>query len=112
MNVEERNGFDRLRELTNELDGHHRIACDAADKGDKAALGRAHIAVGRGIRSLQVQFARMAGDGQKADWENNQKTQNSDGMGEGTSDSLRAMHPLMTGDIAGFVARAFPRKAK
>jgi hypothetical protein len=110
MNVEERNGFDRLRELTNELDGHHRSACDAADKGDKAALGRAHIAVGRGIRSLQVQFARMAGDGQKADWENNQKTQNSDGMGEGTSGSPRAAHPLMTGDIGGWAARAFGKK--
>jgi len=29
MNVEERNYCDRLRELTNELEGHHRSAVDA-----------------------------------------------------------------------------------
>jgi hypothetical protein len=54
----------------------------------------------------------MAGDGQKADWENNQKTQNSDGLGEGTSGSPRAMHPLLHGDVAGWVGRAFARKTK
>jgi hypothetical protein len=102
----------RLRELVVEAEGHHRAAVDAADKNDKAALTQSHIRVSRCFRSLHVRFAKIAGDAVLADIDANHKTQNSDGMGEGTSDSPRAVHPLMTGDVAGWVGRAFAGKAK
>jgi hypothetical protein len=102
----------RLRELTEEVAQHHRAACDAAAAGDKAALSSAHIRCGRAIRSMQVEHARWAGDAMQADLDANHKVQTSGGMGEGTSGPPRAMHPLMTGDVAGWVGRAFARKTK
>jgi hypothetical protein len=98
--------LDRLRELVNEAATHHPAAIDAADKGDKAALASAHIRLGRCIRSMQVRFAKMAGDAMQADLDANHKTQNSGGMGEGTSAPERNTPGLLTNDPAEFLKRA------
>jgi hypothetical protein len=107
LNAEESGHLAALRDLVTEAEGHHRAACDAADSGDKAALSSAHIRMGRCIRSMQVRFARMADDGM---------LKNTDmqvaGTEGGTSSPPRAGHPLLHGDIAGWAARAFGRKAK
>jgi hypothetical protein len=103
----------RLRDLTEELSQHHRAACDAHAAGNKADLGSALIRGGRAIRSMQVEHARWAGDAMQADQTATQTVQTSNGTANSDgSENGRGMHPLMTGDIGGFVARVFPRKAK
>jgi hypothetical protein len=103
----------RLRELTEEVAQHHRSACDAAESGNKATLSSALIRCGRAIRSMQVEHARWAGDAMQADQTATQTVQTSNGTAKSDgSENGRGMHPLMTGDIGGFVARVFPRKAK
>ena len=102
----------RCRELTEDLSRHHRSSCDAHAAGNKADLGSALIRCGRAIRSLQLEHARWAGDAMQADQGATSKAQVSNGMSEGTSGSPRSMHPLMTGDVAGWVGRAFARKTK
>jgi hypothetical protein len=100
----------RLRELTDELSQHHRSACDAAAAGDKAALSSAHIRCGRAIRSMQVEHARWAGDAMQADSDANKQIQTSSGTGESDgSANGRGAHPLLHGDIAGWVGRAFAK---
>jgi hypothetical protein len=101
---------ERVRGLVEEIATHHRAACDAADSGNKAALGSAHTRLGRCIRSAQVTFAKMAADAVASDMAKNHETQNSGGMGEGTSSPPRAAHPLLQGDVAGWVGRAFGGK--
>jgi hypothetical protein len=110
LDAEMKGHLDALRDLVTEAEGYHREAIDAADRGNKAALASAHLRVSRCFRSLHVRFARIAGNAMQADSDNVKETQNSGGMGEGTSGSPRAMHPLMTGDIEGWVGRAFGRK--
>jgi hypothetical protein len=100
----------RLRELVTEAEGHHRAAVNAAAEGDKAALSRAHIRVSRCFHSLHVRFAKIAGDAVLADIDANHKVGTSAGNTEGTSSQPRAGHPLLVGDVAGWVGRAFARK--
>jgi hypothetical protein len=103
----------RIRELVGEAESHHRAACDAAAKGDMKTLVQHQIRCSRSFRSLHVRFAQWAADAVKADMDANKQIQTSSGTGESEgSANGRGSHPLMHGDIAGFVARVFPRKAK
>jgi len=98
--------LDRLRELVNEAATHHAAAIDAADKSDKAALASAHIRLGRCIRSMQVRFAKMAGDAMQADLDANHKLGTSAGITEGTSSPERNTPGLLHGDPKVWLERA------
>jgi hypothetical protein len=96
--AEESAHLDRFRGLVNEIDTHHRAACDAHDAGDDKALGREHVALRRCIRSAQVVFTKMADAAVSQDIKNSQQAQTSSGTTPGTSSPPRATPGLMQGD--------------
>jgi hypothetical protein len=55
---------------------------------------------------MQVRFAKIAADAIQADSDANKKTQNSAGMGEGTSSPERNTPGILTGDPEEFLKRA------
>jgi hypothetical protein len=77
------------------------------------ALAQHQIRCSRSFRSLHVRFAQWAADAVKAGMDANKQIQVSDGVGKsGGTENGRGSHPLMHGDIAGWVGRAFARKTK
>jgi hypothetical protein len=103
---------ERIRGLVGEMHDHLKSAVTSHEKGDAKGVASAHTRLGRCLRSADVTFAKMAHDAVLQDIHNSQKTQNSDGVSEGTSSPPRAAHPLMTGDVAGWARRAFGGKTK
>jgi hypothetical protein len=88
---------------------HLAAAGVAHTKGDGRAVAAAHSRCRGALRSAQTAFDAMAKDsttGKNSD----QKIGGLDGPG--TSSPPRAGHPLLHGDVAGWAARAFGKKAK
>jgi hypothetical protein len=106
MNVEERNHFDRLRELVNDADSQVQAASDAHEKGEHRAVTAAHRQLAGTIRSMRRTFDSLGKAGEQADQDNNKKTQNSGGMGEGTSGRGSPLYLRGTAGVADWLARA------
>lgn len=96
----------RLRELNNEAHDHLNSAVDAHQKGDAKGVQRAHTRLNRCLRSVDVEHAKMASDAVQADLDKNHESQNSDGMGEGTSGRGSPLYTQGNAGIPGFLARA------
>ena len=92
MNAEESGHFESLRGLVNDCESAHRSACDAADKGDMAAVNRHHTRLGYAIRSMQTVFANTAKAAVKSDMANSQVAKTSAGV----SDSGGATAPWLS----------------
>ena len=88
---------------------HHRAAVDAHDAADDRAVARAHSSLGRCLDVAERACRALAAEGAAKDIENSQSVQTSAGTSTGTSADGRFSHPLMHGDIAGWLGRAFPR---
>jgi hypothetical protein len=106
LNAEMKGHIDRLRELVNTADGQVQVAADAHSRGEDRALESAHRALGVTIRSMHRTLKSIGESGAQADLDNITKTQNSDGMGEGTSGRGSLLYTQGNAGIAGWLARA------
>ena len=98
-----------IRDFLTEAARHHRAAVDAHDAADGRAVARAHRSLGRCLDVAVRACRALAAEGAAKDIENSQSAQTSAGISSGTSADGRLSHPLMHGDIAGWLGRAFPR---
>ena len=98
-----------IRDHLAEASQHHRAAVDAHDAADDRAVARAHSSLGRCLDVAVRACRALAAEGAAKDIENSQSAQTSAGTSTGTSADGRFSHPLMHGDIAGWLGRAFPR---
>ena len=98
-----------IRDHLAEAAQHHRAAVDAHDAADDRAVARAHRRLGRCLDVAVRACRALAADGATQDAANNSSAQTSAGTSTGTSADGRFSHPLMHGDIAGWLGRAFPR---
>ena len=88
---------------------HHRAAVDAHDGDDDRGVARAHSALRRCLDGAERACRALAAEGAAQDAANTSSAQTSAGTSTGTSADGRFSHPLMHGDIAGWLGRAFPR---
>src|SRR5437764_12254456 len=88
---------------------HHRAAVDAHDAADDRAVARAHRRLGRCLDVAVRACRALANEGAAKDTANTSSAQTSAGISTGTSADGRFSPPLMHGDIAGWLGRAFPR---
>ena len=98
-----------LRDFLTDAARHHRAAVDAHDGDDDRGVARAHSALRRCLDGAERACRALAAEGAAKDIENSQSAQTSAGTSTGTSADGRFSHPLMHGDIAGWLGRAFPR---
>ena len=98
-----------LRDFLMEAARHHRAAVDAHDGDDDRGVARAHSALGRCLDGAERACRVLAAEGAAKDTANTSSAQTSVGTSSGTSADGRLSHPLMHGDIAGWLGRAFPR---
>ena len=70
---------------------------------------RAHSALRRCLDGAERACRALAAEGAAQDAANTSSAQTSAGTSTGTSADGRFSHPLMHGDIAGWLGRAFPR---
>src|SRR2546421_12583089 len=94
-----------LRDFLTEAARHHRAAVDAHDGDDDRGVARAHSALRRCLDGAERACRALPAEGAA----NTSSAQTSDGISTGTSADGRLSHPLMHGDIAGWLGRAFPR---
>ena len=98
-----------LRDFLTEAARHHRAAVDAQDGADDRGVARAHSALRRCLDGAERACRALAAEGAAQDAANTSSAQTSAGTSTGTSADGRFSHPLMHGDIAGWLGRAFPR---
>src|SRR5438105_220670 len=98
-----------IRDHLAEAAQHHRAAVDAHDAADDRAVARAHSSLGRCLDVAVRACRALAADGATQDAANNSSAQTSAGTSTGTSADGRFSHPLMHGDIEGWLGRALPR---
>src|SRR5947209_5126405 len=98
-----------IRDHLAEASQHHRAAVDAHDAADDRAVARAHRSLGRCLDVAVRACRALAAEGAAKDTANTSSAQTSAGISPGTSADGRLSHPLMHGDIPGWLGRAFPR---
>ena len=81
-----------IRDHLADASQHHRAAVNAHDAADDRGVARAHRRLGRCLDVAVRACRALAAEG-----------------ATGTSADGRFSHPLMHGDIAGWLGRAFPR---
>ena len=108
-NIIEIKNLGIIRDHLAEASQHHRAAVDAHDAADDRAVARAHRRLGRCLDVAVRACRALSAEGAAKDIENSQSAQTSAGTSTGTSADGRFSHPLMHGDIAGWLGRAFPR---
>jgi hypothetical protein len=106
LNAEMKGHIDRMRELVNTADGQVQVAADAHSRGESRSLESAHRGLGVTIRSMHRTLKSIGEAGEKADHDANTKTQNSGGMGEGTSGRGSPLYTQGNAGIGAFLDRA------